>query len=233
VNKDARIKAVSTPSRTSAKPRAPRAKKGADSAAVARARRNWIVLAGLAAFMATTGAILKTLAPAPLAPDAAGSLYAVGAEQSIGRIFDTRAPLKPGRWHSIYVHHSLTSAGDAASLGQNPGGIADHFLIGNGDPIADGAVETEARWNRQLEAGTISGVEISPDCISICIVGDFDHARPSPTQQARLLELVSALQQQLGIDSNHVVLGVASATASVAGIGRRFPADAFRRQLAE
>jgi hypothetical protein len=204
VNKDARIKAVSKPTRTSAKAKAlrhssgqaPRARKATDAAAVARARRNWIVLVGLVAFMAITGTILKTLAPAPLAPDATGSLYAVGPEQ-ISRIFDIPVALKPGRWHSIYVHHSMTQSGSAATLAQDAGGIADHFLIGNGDPIADGAVETGSRWSHQVEAGSVSGVEISPDCISICMVGDFNRARPSPTQQAHLLELVGTLQQRL------------------------------------
>lgn len=233
VNKDARIKAVARPIRTTTGGKPPRAKKAADGAAVARARRNWIVLAGLVAFLAMTGAILKTLAPAPLAPDLSGSLYAVGPEQSIGRIFDTPVAVKPGRWHSIYVHHSLTQTGNAATLAQDGGGIADHFLIGNGDPIADGAVETESRWSRQIEAGSVPGVEISSDCISICMIGNFNRVRPSPTQQARLLELVSTLQQQLGIDSNHVVLGIAGAEGSVAGIGKRFPGIAFRGQLAQ
>ena len=232
VNKDARIKAVSKPTRKSAKAKAPRAKKTADAAAIARARRNWIVLVGLVAFMAITGTILKTLAPAPLAPDATGSLYAVGPEQ-ISRIFDIPVAVKPGRWHSIYVHHSMTRAGSAATLSQDVGGIADHFLIGNGDPIADGAVETGSRWSDQVAAGSVPGVEISSDCISICMVGDFNRARPSPTQQAHLLELVSTLQQRLGIDSGHVVLGVAGAEGSVAGIGKRFPGAAFRGQLAQ
>jgi hypothetical protein len=183
--------------------------------------------------LAVTGVILKTLAPAPLAPDASTSLYAVGAEQSIGRIFDTPTPGKPGRWHSIYVHQSLTAAGNVATLSDNDGGFADHFLIGNGDPIADGAVETGLRWSRQMEAGHLNGVAIDPDCISICMVGDFNRSRPSPTQQARLLELVGALQQRLGIDSNHVVLGLEGAEASIGGVGRRFPAMAFRGQLAQ
>lgn len=230
MNKDARIKAASSPAKTRAKASPSR---GKDAGAVARARRNWIVLAVLAGFLAITGAILKTLAPEPLAPDASDSLYAVGPEQSIGRIFDTPAPVKPGRWHSIYVHQSLTSSGNAESLGGAGGAFADHFLIGNGDPIADGAVETGTRWSRQIQAGHVSGVDISADCISICLVGDFNRARPSPTQQARLLELVSALQQQLGIDSSHVVFGVDGAEATVAGIGRRFPAQAFHGQLAQ
>lgn len=179
--------------------------------------------------LAFTGALLKALAPAPLTAPTP-TLFAVGQEQPIDRIFDTQAPLRDaGRWHSIYIHQSLTDAGDASSLAEDPEGLADHFLIGNGDGLTDGALQTGPRWTRQAPAGHVPGVDISSDCISICVVGNLNRSRPTPTQQARLLELVTALQRQFGISTRDVVLGAGG--SSVAGIGRQFPVLAFRSQL--
>lgn len=187
------------------------------------------MLAGFAGALAITGALLKILAPPPLAPDATASLFAVTQEQSIARIFDTPVSINPGRWRSIYVHQSLTPSGDALSLGQGSDGLADHFLIGNGDPLADGAVQTGSRWSQQIEAGTVPGVNINAACLTICVVGDFSRTRPTLTQQTRLVELIGALQKQLGIPADQVVLGVGE--GSVAGMGARFPVSAIRSQL--
>jgi hypothetical protein len=227
VNKDARTKAAhSRPSSADRKV----VSRSAQSRA-ASARRTWVVLAGLAGGLATTGALLKVLAPPPLTPDATASLFAVSQDQSIEQIFETPVAVKPGRWHSIYIHQSLTLSGNAQTLGQDPGGLADHFLIGNGDALTDGAIQTGPRWSQQLPAESLPNERINDDCLSICVVGNFNSNRPTPTQQARLLELVAALQRRLGIPSNQVWLGESSTETTVAGIGSRFPIAAFRAQL--
>ena len=227
VNKDARTKAVHSRSSSGDRKSSARSAKSA----VASARRTWIVLAGLAGGLATTGALLKALAPPPLTPDATTSLFAVSQDQSIDQIFETPAAIKPGRWRSIYVHQSLTLSGNAQTLGQDVGGLADHFLIGNGDALTDGAIQTGPRWSQQLSAGTVPNERINDDCLSICVVGNFNRNRPTPTQQARLLELIAALQRQLAIPSDQVWLGEASTETTVAGLGSRFPVAAFRAQL--
>lgn len=180
--------------------------------------------------LAFTGALLKALDPGPLAPDASGSLFAIG-DQTMDRIFETRVPLRAEHWKYIYVHQSLTAGGDAMSLGQGPAGLADHFVIGNGDGCADGEVQIGRRWSQQLPAGVVAGTQgIKPDCISVCLVGDFNRSRPTPTQQARLVQLVNALQRQLVISANHVIL-IAKPTASSASMGIHFPVDDLRAQL--
>jgi hypothetical protein len=227
VNKDARTKADS--SRSSSKDR--KARGSSVKKAAASARRTWIVLTGLAGGLAFTGALLKALAPPPLTPDATASLFAVNQEQSIDQLFDTPVTVGSDRWHAIYVHQSLSASGDAQSLGARAGGLADHFIIGNGDALPDGAVQTGARWSRQLPAGAVPGVQIRPDCVSICVVGDFNRSRPTATQEARLLELIAALQRKLGIDADQVVLGWQADQTSIAGVGNRFPLAALRSQL--
>jgi hypothetical protein len=233
VNKDARTKAG--PSRPSNKAARAGSSVSARStkAAIARARRTWIVLGGLAGGLAVTGALLTALAPPPLKPDATASLFAIGQDQSIDRVFDIPVGIPPGRWHSIYVHQSLTPTGDALTLAQGASGLPDHFLIGNGDPLPDGALQTGSRWSEQTRSGSIPGVEVPADCLTICIVGDFNHNRPTRLQQTRLVELVGALQKQLGIAPDQVQLGVVVAETSGAGVGSRFPISAIRSQLAQ
>ena len=194
-------------------------------------RRTWFVLCALVGMLAFTGALLKALAPAPLTPDATASLFALGQAQSFDQIFETPVALRGGHWKSIYIHQSLTPSGNALSLGQAEGGMADHFLIGNGDGLTDGAVQTGPRWSQQLAPGEVPGVEIRPDCISICVVGDFNRGRPTATQQARLVELVSTLRRQLGIAPEQVVLRAGD--SSVAGVGKRFPTSSIAAQLAQ
>lgn len=227
MNKDARTKASSSRSTSTGRTGGNRTKKSTS----ASTRRTWIVLGGLAGGLALTGALLKALAPPPLSPDATASLYAVSQSQSIDQIFDTPVPVKPGRWRAIYVHQSLSDSGNAQILGQRVGGLPDHFVIGNGDALIDGAIQTSPRWSRQLSAANLPGVRISSDCLSICVVGNFNRTRPTPTQQARLLELIAALQRQLNIASDQVELGWDGDQKSVAGVGERFPLAALRSQL--
>ena len=126
VNKDARTKAVSSrPSSRSRKgsssnsgstPSSSAGQAGARprsaKAALASARRTWFVLAGLAGALAVAGALLKVLAPPPLAPDATASLFAVSQGNNPPRTH-LRArrcrSQESGRWRAIYVHQSLTT----------------------------------------------------------------------------------------------------------------------------
>lgn len=198
--------------------------------ATATPRRTWIVLGTLFGMLTFTGALLKALDPGPLNPDAASSLFAINGEQTIDRVFDTNSPLRGGRWKYIFIHQSLCDSGNAMSLGEAAGGLPDHFVIGNGAGAVDGEIQIGRRWSQQLSAGIVPGTEgIKSDCISICLVGDLNHKRPTPTQQARLAQLVTALRRQLGISGDRVILLTGTKTA--AGAGTRFPAADFLAQL--
>jgi hypothetical protein len=183
--------------------------------------------------LAFTAALLKALDPGPLPADATTSLFAVapGSDQSIERIFQTNPPVRQGRWRYIYIHHSLTMSGNAMTLAQGPDGLADHFVIGNGDGSADGELQVGRRWTEQQSAGSVPGTDrIDPNCVSICLVGDFNRSRPTATQQARLAELTAALQRELGIPADRIILLTAS-NRSTAGPGAYFPASDFRAHL--
>jgi hypothetical protein len=197
---------------------------------VKKSRRKFIVFSTLLGVLSLTSALLMALAPAPLAQDAATSLFAVDEPRSMDVIFQTRNPLAANRWKYIYIHHSNTASGNAITLGQPTGGMGDHFLIGNGDGLMDGEIQVGQRWNQQMVPLPPTGAKaVDRDCISICLVGDFDQTVPTPTQLRRLGQLVGTLQGQLHIDRENVLL--VDQPQSPAGIGRYFPKTAFRGQL--
>ena len=224
VNKSTRSAKSASASKSSA-----RASTGA-KAEVAASRRKFVVFLSLVGLLTGTSALLLALAPAPLAPGAASSLFAVGQPESLDAIFDTPAALRDGRWQYVFVHHSQTDGGNAATLGESPDGLADHFVIGNGDGCGDGEVQIAQRWHRQAPAGRLPGLKsIDPSCVSICLIGDFNRARPTPTQILRLSQLVAALQARCGIPAANVHL--IEGDGSPAGVGRYFPVQPVRQQL--
>ena len=195
-----------------------------------KSQRKLIVFSTLLGVLSLTSALLMALAPAPLAPDAATSLFAVDEPRSMDAVFETKTPVPANHWKYVYIHHSKTPAGNAITLSQDTAGIGDHFVIGNGDGLMDGEIQVGQRWNNQQLAAPPTGAsKINPACISICLVGDFDKKVPTPTQLRRLAQLVDALQGQLHIDAADVLL--IDEPQSPAGIGRYFPQSAFRGQL--
>ena len=187
-----------------------------------------IVLASLVTVLTLTSALLLALAPAPLSPGASNTLFAIDTPQSLDVIFQPDVPMASGRWKFIYIHQSGTSAGNAMSLARDGSSIPDHFVIGNGDGSVDGGLEVCPRWTAQSVATVAPGHSIDPDCISICLVGDFDRSVPTPTQLRRLEQLVGALQVRLRIPANNVLL---LDEPTSAGSGRYFPQTALRDQL--
>jgi hypothetical protein len=198
--------------------------------AVKKAHRKFIVFASLIGVLTFTSALLLALAPAPLTPAAASSLFAIDAPDSMDAVFMTEVPARAGQWKYIYIHHSRTTGGNAVTLGQLTGGLNDHFVIGNGDGAIDGEIQIGQRWNQQLPANQpIGATGIDPACISICVVGDFDRGMPTPTQMRRLSQLVGTLQGRYHIPADRVLL--LGQPNSPAGSGRYFPLTAFRDQL--
>jgi len=197
---------------------------------VKKSNRRVVVFATLISVLTLTSALLLALAPAPLRPDASNSLYAIDAPESMDVIFQTQASVKANRWKYIYVHHSKSVTGNALTVAQGPNGVPDHFIIGNGDGAVDGQIQVSQRWDQQLPAlPPGGGGQIDPQCISICLIGDFDRAVPTSMQIRRLTNLINALQGRFDIPAGQVL--VMSQSNSIAGAGKYFHTAAFREQL--
>ncbi|MBV8781989.1 MAG: N-acetylmuramoyl-L-alanine amidase [Phycisphaerae bacterium] len=194
-----------------------------------QSHRRVIVLASLVSVLTLTSALLLALAPAPMSPGASNTLFAIDEPKNLDVIFQPDVPMSTGRWKSIYVHQSATTAGNALSLAQAGGGVPDHFVIGNGDGSVDGGLEVCPRWTTQSSALAPAGHSIDPDCISICLVGDFDRSVPTPTQLRRVEQLIGALQVRLRIPATNVLM--LNEENTPAGSGRYFPQTALRDQL--
>ncbi len=197
-----------------------------------QSRRSFLVLSTLVGVLTLTSVLLRAMQGTPLTPDAASSLMASESRAALNVIFSTQVPSKPGRWKAVYVHHSGTPRGNAATLvaPAQTGGCGDHFVVGNGDGAVDGEIQFTQRWNLQQPADPAPGTaRVDPSCISICVVGDFDRTAPTPTQLKRLEHLVQTLQERFRIPSSQVWLMDSPGTP--AGVGRYFPASAFQTQL--
>lgn len=119
-------------------------------------------------------------------------------------------------WKYIVLHHTASESGDVESIdrihrqrkdsqGRPWRGIGYHFVIGNGQPMANGAIEPTFRWQQQL-AGAHSGDRPHNDSgIGICLVGDFTEHAPSEEQIASLQRLIKVLRERYQIDSKHVL----------------------------
>lgn len=115
-------------------------------------------------------------------------------------------------WKYIVIHHSATNAGSVRAFHQyhtrqGYGGIAYHFVIGNGNGMKDGEIQQTFRWKEQ-----ISGTHVSVNSwehnvfgIGICLVGNLEKAPPSAAQIKALRKLVKKLQKQYNISSSNVV----------------------------
>ena len=116
-----------------------------------KSHRKVIVFSTLLGVLTLTSALLMALAPAPIVADAATSLFAVDAPSSLDAVFNTHSPLAAGRWKYIYIHQSHTTTGNAITLGQETGGLGDHFVVGNGDGCEDGEIQVGQRLERQQQ----------------------------------------------------------------------------------
>lgn len=114
-------------------------------------------------------------------------------------------------WSSIVIHHSASDRGSAGIFHkwhlqrgwQN--GLGYHFVIGNGSDSGDGEVEVGPRWKQQIQGAHAGNEQFNEHGIGICLVGNFDHDRPSARQMASLERLVRFLQSKCGISRNQVI----------------------------
>ena len=149
--------------------------------------------------------------PPPAPPVAVAPIPPAGLEMgSIPRNWSPTARAVAWRW--IVIHHSATPTGGAAAFDKEHRAkgwdeLGYHFVIGNGTDTLDGLVEVGGRWSRQKWGAHAK----TPDNrfnefgIGICLVGNFDLARPSDEQVRSLSKLVAFLMRTYRIPPDRVV----------------------------
>jgi N-acetyl-anhydromuramyl-L-alanine amidase AmpD len=135
--------------------------------------------------------------------------YRPSTGSSVPRAWVPSAPRKD--WNYIVIHHSDTEKGSAASFRQyhvqqrHWNDLGYHFVIGNGNGARDGLVEVGGRWTRQ-EIGAHAGVlKFNEEGIGICLVGDFNRARPTNAQMQGLAKLTAYLMRTYNIPASRVI----------------------------
>ena len=108
-----------------------------------------------------------------------------------------------------------------------------HFVIGNGNGMADGELFVGRRWRDQVPGAHVGGKDgdwYNQRSIGLCIVGDGDKGRLTEAQEERLAELTASLCRRLGISPSRVYLH--SDLAPTTSPGKLFPAASFRADVA-
>jgi hypothetical protein len=148
----------------------------------------------------------------PAVPPTTGAPLSIPPERSFAWPADV--PLK--EWRYIVLHHTASTSGSVASIhaehqqrkdgeGNPWRGIGYHFVIGNGNGMADGAIEATFRWQDQ-SSGAHAGVGLYNDYgIGICLVGNFEDSPPTARQLESVKRLVGALKATCHIDTSGVI----------------------------
>jgi hypothetical protein len=146
---------------------------------------------------------------------------------------DLFAPPRADRpWRYIVLHHSAHESGSLAEIDADHRerlgtmGCGYHFVVGNGSESPDGRIEVAARWAEQkggqhCRDSRVS--DINEYGIGICLIGDFDNARPSARQIDATRALIAYLQERYDIPAGNVVTHDAVARTASACPGKNFP----------
>ena len=111
-------------------------------------------------------------------------------------------------FQAIILHHSATHGGSAAAFERNHrarlGGLAYHFVIGNGSGTSDGLVETGYRWQDQIPGPHTKNVDVNRRSVAVCLVGNLDKAPPTRRQISALLPLLERLCRECKIPGERI-----------------------------
>lgn len=152
--------------------------------------------------------------------------------------------LPPGgisnRWKYIVIHHSANNRDTPDKIrdwhvrGRGWDELGYHFVIGNGVAYPDGQIYVGNRWKKQMHGAHCKtpGNEYNDHGIGICLIGDFQSARPTQKQIASLARLITFLTQKTGIPESRVKThgGITHKTACP---GRNFSLAPVLRQVSQ
>lgn len=120
------------------------------------------------------------------------------------------------RWIYVVIHHSATSAGSVEGIhdehrqrrdssGNLWLGIGYHFVIGNGNGMPDGQIESTFRWKQQLHGAHSGSAVHNANGIGICLIGNFEENAPTAEQLKSITQLVESLASRYSIPARLVI----------------------------
>jgi LysM repeat protein len=148
------------------------------------------------------------------------------------------APVVPGRWRYIVVHHSGVDRGDLKSIDRYhrqerhmEHGLAYHFLIGNGNGMRDGEIAVGDRWREQLDGGHLHSEAQNKIALGICLIGNFDEDKPTARQMQSLTALTEALLKRCKLSTSAVKTHQQINVVKTRCPGTNFPTRSFIKGL--
>lgn len=147
------------------------------------------------------------------------------------------------RWVYVVIHHSATSAGSVEGIhdehrrrrdssGNLWLGIGYHFVIGNGNGMPDGQIESTFRWRQQLHGAHSGSAVHNANGIGICLIGNFEEKPPTAEQLKSITQLVDSLTSRYRIPAR-LVIGHKTVKPTACP-GRHFPLqDVVQKALTE
>ena len=172
-------------------------------------------------------------APAPRTPGATPSLSPAAPQLPLppGLLSDlNRIKVAASKWKYIVVHHSASAKGSAASMEayhrnerHMENGLAYHFVIGNGAGMREGEIAIGSRWKRQIKGGHLASPALNEVSVGICLVGNFETARPSAVQLRSLRALLAWLTRQTRVPKINIRTHTQINTRPTACPGKLFP----------
>ncbi len=123
---------------------------------------------------------------------------------------------EPRDWQSIVLHHSATATGSVESIhrahlkktdgrGTPWQGIGYHFVIGNGQGMADGAIEPTFRWRQQMHGAHAGVGDFNQTGIGVVLIGNFEKSNPTTAQQSAVQFLIHELCRTFAIETSRIV----------------------------
>jgi hypothetical protein len=201
--------------------------------------RRMVTVWGLLAVSMTAIALLCwVLMPKPV--PAGGTVDALGGMPALETVIWPRGMAPSRSWRFIIIHHSAATTaavkpsapGRPEALGED--GVPYHFIIGRGTGPADGQVTATQQWIEQLDGALVRPAnrpDLGGDGVQICLVGDFDHQKPTPRQMTSLQLLVMSLRDRYNIPLELIVGH--SEVNNTHCPGMLFPMEAFLMDVRE
>ena len=148
------------------------------------------------------------------------------------------APVRPGRWQYIVIHHSGVDTGTVKGMDRYhrdvrhmENGLAYDFVIGNGSGMGDGEIAVGRRWTLQLDGGHLASEAQNKIALGICLVGNFDEHPPTRKEMESLRALVVALMARCNLTRSAVKTHQQINIIHTRCPGTHFPTKAFLDSL--